>query len=1172
MNFNQLLRLDTPLVIPKEPRGILYQLFDWFRNINQRKLIMRINLIIFMMTLFLLQVSAKTSAQYLTLKKESISLKNLFLEVRKQTGYTVLYETDQISKSRAVSVDFKNVSLWSVLDKVLANTGLEYSVQEKSISIKSKEEGVFDRIKNYINAISVKGRVLDENGDGLPSASVQVKGTKTFTRTDAKGNFSLNAEPGAVLVITYIGYEPYELTVKNEEPLVIKLKLSTQALKDVVVTGIFERSSKTYTGSANTITANDIRKVGNQNILGVLSVLDPAVQIPQDILNGSDPNKVSQLRLRGASSLPTNTQVSALSTSNLRSDKDYYSAYGKRVDDIKNTYTVNPNLPLFVLDGFEVSINQISDLDINMIQSVTILKDASATAIYGSRGANGVIVVERLKSQSGELRFNYKLDLTANLPDLHDYKLLNSKEKLEAEMLAGVYSASGTDNDQNLKMVYNERYKEMLRGRDTYWLSEPLRNTVGQRHGLTMDGGSGNMSYGIDFTYNQNNGVMKGSDRTSYNGSVYLNYRGSKFLLSNRLSVQYTNASNSPWGSFSQYVRMNPYFSPYDENGNINLYLQRPIVGIQGSIYGNIYNPIYNTTLNGKDFSKTRNLINNTALTYNFSRELTLRGRLSVTSQNDDSEIFLPADHTTFKQLNTDIYQRGGYTAGYGKRFMYDANLDLNYNKNFGKSQVYSTFSARINESSNENVMVEVNGLPSALTDYIFYGRKYVGDRPGGSEATLRTLGFLGNINYTYDNRYFADFSYRLDGSSGLGSNKLFAPFWSVGAGWNIHNEAFLSSLKERGIFSQLKLRGSAGLTGAQQFDPYMAYRTYNYFLNEAYGTTIGASLLSIGNENLTWQGTMKYNVGADVAMLNDRLNLNADYYYDYTDKFIADFNLPLSTGFQTYKGNLGSLGSKGWELRASYQMIRSADLNNFGLTLMGNVGNNTSTIKKISNELKAQNEKLVNSTLGAGAPFQRYEEGTSIDAIWVVPSLGIDPATGEELFLKKDGTASFRWDARDMVSAGVSTPKYRGSFGASMNYRGFQLTSYLSYRFGGQQFNQTLLNRIENVNLVDNADRRVLTDRWKNPGDIAYFKSIRINGANTNASSRFVQNDNTLEMTSMSLLYRFDPSKLRSLKLRQLSLGFYMNNLFRISSIAMERGLDYPFARSFSFSIQTGF
>lgn len=1153
MNFNQLFRHGVPLVKP-----------------NQLLRIMK--LIIVIMTVFLLQVSANTNAQNITLKRDRASLKSVLLEIRKQTGYTVLYETEQLDRTTPVTVNFKDIPLKEVLRKILDERDLAFSIEDKAISIKPKEKSLLDKLYDYVVADEIKGRVLDENGIPMPSASVVLKGTKTIARTDQNGAFVIAADKGAVLLVSFIGYDTYEHTVKDKkEPIVIRMKVSTMALKDVVVTGIFERSAKTYTGSANTITANDIRKVGNQNVLGILGVLDPSVQIPQDILNGSDPNKMAQIRLRGTSSLPTNTIVDPLSVDKNRNSKDYYSAYGKRVDEIKNTYTVNPNLPLFVLDGFEVSISQINDLDITMIQSITILKDASATAIYGSRGASGVIVVERVKPKAGELRFNYKLDLTVDLPDLHDYHLLNSREKLEAELRAGVYNTGYTNTDQDLKALYNERYKEVLRGRDTFWPSAPVRNTLSQRHGLTMDGGSERMTYGLDFTYNQNNGVMKGSDRTSYNGGVYLNYRADKFLLSNRLSLQFSNATNSPWGSFSQYVEMNPYFSPYDENGNVVLYLQRKTIARQEEVYGDIYNPVYNTTLNGKDFRKTNNLVNNTALTYNFNKDLSLRGRLSLTSQNDNSEIFLPADHTTFRALGTDIFERGSYTSGFGKMFSYDANIDLNYNRKIGKSQIYSTLSARANENSNENVIVQVNGLPSALTDYIFYGKKYVNDRPSGSEATVRSLGLLGNINYSYDNRYFGDFSYRLDGSSGLGSDKLFAPFWSIGAGWNVHNEAFAKHLRENGTISQLKFRGSVGLTGAQQFDPYMAYRTYNYFLNEAYGSSIGASLLSIGNESLTWQSTMKYNVGTDITLFKNRLQINADYYYDYTDKFIADFNLPLSTGFETYKGNLGSLGSRGWELRTSFQAVTAANFNDFSLMLMGNIGSNNTKVKKISNELKAQNEKLFASTF-TSSPFQKYEEGQSLDAIWVVPSLGIDPATGQELFLKKDGTSTFLWDAKDMVSVGVSNPKYRGSFGATMAYKGLQLTTYFSYRFGGQHFNQTLLDRIENVNLVDNADVRVLTQRWQQPGDIAYFKSIGIQGSQTNASSRFVQDDNTLEMTSLSLLYRVNPSKLKSLKLRNLNFGMYMNNLFRLSSIQMERGIDYPFARSFSLSIQTGF
>ncbi|MBL1408881.1 SusC/RagA family TonB-linked outer membrane protein [Sphingobacterium faecale] len=1144
---------------------------------------------VFLLFIGLSYATANSLAQEVTISKSKLTFKDVFKEIKKQTGYNFLWGAKNVQSSAEILVDVHNLQLGQALTTILKDLPLQYEIVDKTILIKEdRQKRIANNSKNKVissqastgyvveqQTIEVSGTVIDSLKKPISGVSIQLLNAQAkridLTRTDATGKFLFkNVPPGASLLITSLGYKEFRAVAKANMGI-LKLESVSQEIDEIVVTGIFERPAGTYTGAVNTLTAEDIKRVGNQNVLDVLSVLDPGIQMLQDLSNGSDPNKMANMRLRGASSIPTTEDISGLVRSNIRANKDMYNAYDKKVDDIANMYSNNPNLPLFVLDGFEVPLQRINDLDITEVNSITILKDASATAIYGSRGANGVIVVERIKPKEGTMLFGYKTDFTFSYPDLHDYRLLNAREKLEVEKLAGVYTSSNTDNQTGLDMLYNARLKEVLRGRDTYWPSLPLRNSLSQKHRVTMDGGSGVVNYGVDFSYNRNNGAMKGSSRTSYNGGINLSYRGEKIQIQNQLNVQFTDAVNSPWGSFSQYTRMNPYFSPYDENGNIIPQLQGKIVSHQSAIYNNVYNPVFNTSLNGKDFRNTRNLINNTALTYKFKPNLTLRGRLSLTNQSDNSEIFLPAEHTTFKQLGTDLFKRGAYTAGYGKLFSYDANLDLNYNLTIDKHQLFTTLSARANENSNENVMVQVEGLPSALTDFIFYGRKYVNDRPGGSESTIRTVGFLGNANYAYDNRYLLDFSYRLDGSSSVGADRLFAPFWSVGTGWNLHSESFLSGLRQRGAINQLRIRSSIGVTGAQQFDSYMAYRTYNYNLDESYLSNIGANLLNIGNDNLTWQSTRKFNLGLDISTLQNRLHINADYYNDFTDKFIADFSLPLSTGFSTYKGNLGAIKSKGYEVRASYQIIQPLTSKDFGLTLMANLGNNRTIVDKISDEMKAQNEKLQNMT-NEQTPFTRYEEGSSIDAIWVVPSLGIDPTTGQELFLKKDGSATYIWDANDMVSAGVSTPKYRGTFGFNITYYGFQLNAYFSYRQGGQLFNQTLLDKIENVNLVDNADRRVLTDRWKQVGDLAYFKRMEVDGSRTNASSRFVQNDNSLDMTSASLLYRFDDAKVKRFGLRNFNVGFYMNDVFRLSSIKVERGLDYPFARNFSLSLQTSF
>lgn len=1125
---------------------------------------------ILLMLAFIISVNANTNAQTVTLKRDRISVKQLFQEIRRQIGCDIVFESKLINNLPDISIDANATPLASVLRNGLRGSGLDFVIEGKTVSIFPSKTNALSGIQQQQPTL-IKGKVIDETGGTLPDAIIKVKGSDKRFKTNVNGEFSVPANVGDELTFSFIGYSSMTVKIKDLKPLTVKLIGNAVSLGNVVVNGIFERKTSSYTGSAHTLQNKDLQKVSNMNILQALSVLDPAVQIPVDNLNGADPNKAGDIRLRGASSIPTADQLSSVAASTNLTERDMYAAYGKRVDEIKNTYNTNSNLPLFILDGFEVTLSQVTDMDMTMIKSVTILKDASSTAIYGSRGANGVIVIERIQPESSKVLFNYKADLTFNLPDLSDYQLLNAKEKLYAESLAGVYSSTVTAINENLKVLYNDRLREVERGRNFDWLSLPLRNSLTQRHGLTMSGNAANVGYGLDFTYNNNVGVIKGSGRESFNGGVYLNYRGKKFNLNNRTSIQFVNANNSPWGSYSQYVRMNPYFTPYDENGNIALYLQRKTGYGQFNSYGDIFNPVYNTTLNGKDFTKSKTIINNTAFTYNLNDNFSVRARLSLTNVQNDQGVFLPAGHTTYRQQSVSLLSRGGMTMGYGKTFSYDANVDINYNKQIGRHLISSTINTRAYENGYENVIVQVEGMPSSLTDYLFYARTYAGSRPDGSEGKTRTVGFLGNLNYTYDSRYFADFSYRLDGSSSLGSDRPFAPFWSVGAGWNIHNEKFMKDLLSKGMINQIRLRGSVGMTGSQQFDPYMAYRTYNYSLSEAYGVSIGASLLAIGNDRLRWQSTMKHNLGLDLTLLNSRLTFSGDLYYDYTDKFIADFSLPPSTGFSTYKGNLGSIDSRGWEFRASVQAIQSANPRGLSLSLFGNMSHNRTVIKEISAELKAQNDKLA-STTSTWTPFTRYSAGAPINSLWVVPSLGIDPTTGKELYQKQDGTVSYVWDPTDMRNFGVSEPKYRGTFGFSINYLGFQLNSYLSYQFGGQSYNQTLVNRVENVDLVYNADRRVLTDRWTKPGDIAAFKSIAINGSNTNASSRFVQDDRTLTMTSASLLYRINPKYLKFMKVRQLNVGAYTSNLFRISTIKMERGLDYPFAQNLSLSVQASF
>jgi outer membrane receptor protein involved in Fe transport len=350
-----------------------------------------------------------------------------------------------------------------------------------------------------------------------------------------------------------------------------------------------------------------------------------------------------------------------------------------------------------------------------------------------------------------------------------------------------------------------------------------------------------------------------------------------------------------------------------------------------------------------------------------------------------------------------------------------------------------------------------------------------------------------------------------------------------------------------------------------------MARATYNYYLNNWYATGAGAIVNDYGNKNLQWQKTRDYDLGMEIGFLDDRLLIMPRYYYKLTHGLIADVTLPPSTGFSTYKDNIGDMRNAGWELNFQYNVIRAK---NFNLNLTANLVSNKNTIVRISDALKAYNTRVDSAQKdpgNIGAPLLHYQEGQSLNTIYAVRSLGIDPEDGKEIYVKKDGTLTYDWNAQDIVPVGNAEPKVEGYFGASIRYKQFNLNFNFYTRLGGQQYNQTLVDRVENADPRYNVDSRVFDDKWKAPGDLTFYKNIADLGQ-TQVSSRFVQSDNELELESLYLSYDAKKSFYSKLGMESLRFAFTMNDAWRWSSIRQERGIDYPYARSFTFSLMTNF
>lgn len=1090
----------------------------------------------------MLSATAKTIAQeqVISLNLKNVTYLELFNELHRQTGVRFLYSSDQLENLSRIDVVADRKKMREVLEDVLKETSLTCVFEEDMVMLRERQQ-------QQVSELVVKGLVTDTKKQPLPGVTVMIKGTSLGTVTDAEGHYVLTIpqRDELVLVFSFVGMNSREVTYKGEKELNVELEEKIAEMDEVVVTGIFQKSQASFTGSATTVTAKELQQFGNRNLLQSLHNIDPSINIIENNAFGSNPNRLPEVQIRGNSSIPN-------------------------VDELKDQTRVDLNTPLIVLDGFETTLQKLIDINENEVETLTILKDASATAIYGSRGANGVIVITTKKPAMGQLRVSYKGDVNIEIPDLTGYDLLEAREKLELEKRVGLYSKpSNPDQDWRLQRYYSYLLDEVNSGVNTYWLSKPLQTSVGQRHALKVEGGDKSFRYSASLQWNDIRGVMKESYRKTFNGAIQLSYYWKNLKFSNNLMISAGKRQESPYGDFSEYAKMNPYWRTHDENGKI---LKR--LGNSGEIDYDFrwsrlpVNPLYNATLNTYDRGNNTDITNNFMLEWKVLETLDLRGRFGITKNTDETRVFKPADHTDFADYSEDdMFRKGTYAYGISNSFSYEGSLNLAYHQSFGKHLLVAGVDVNLREGRSRSSSFKAEGFTNENFDDISSALQYEKNgKPSGAESTVRSVGFTGNVNYTYDNRYFADLSGRMDGSSQFGSNKRFAPFWAVGIGWNMHNESFL---KEVSWVNMLKLRFSVGTSGSQHFNAYQAIQTYRYFLDDKYYAWNGSSLIAMGNPDLKWQQKRDYNIGLDVKLWDNRITIGGDFYIAKTNDLISTLTLPAANGFTTYIENIGSLKNTGYELRLSAYVLRK-DQMSWSVSLAG-IHNKNKIVEVSQALLDAQNaiesEDLVN-------PNVQFRPGYSSNTIWTVRSAGIDPGTGKEVFISRDGNRTYNWSASDIVATGVSDPKLEGNISSMFRYKGLSLNVSFGYRFGGQIYNSTLANKVEvsKTAIGWNVDARVFHDRWKNIGDQASFKGLD-DFTPTNKTSRFVQDETTFRCQNMTLQYELKSQALNKL----LGIDYCLfsastSDLFYISTVKRERGTSYPFSRQFSLGVNVVF
>lgn len=1098
------------------------------------RILLKLKLTLILLTAVVLQAGATGYAQ-ISINKKSASLESVLSSIRKQSGYDFFYSDAMLKNTKPVSLDVQNASVIEVLNMVLKDQALSYTLDNNTIVLRYKHESSSQQ------QLNVSGRVLDADNKPIPGATVRVKelAKSPIAITDANGVFTIRANEDQSLLISFIGFETQTISLKGKKiPLIVKLKESETTIKNVVITGTgINRKKDSFTGTTATFSGEELKTLGNNNVLQSLRTVDPSFLIIENNLQGSNPNEMPVIEVRGKSSIPSAT--------------------------LRDQFGNDPNQPLFILDGFPTSLQTVVDLDMNRVASVTILKDAASTALYGSQASNGVVVIETIKPKPGELRFSYTQDFRLELPDLSAYNMMNAAEKLEFERLSGRYNGFESNPTQvvYLQDLYASHLAAVKKGVDTYWLNEPLRNGYSTNSSINASGGDAAFLYNVGMNYRLGGGAMKGDGRDSYSGSINLTYRKGKLNLNNITYIRGNKTLSSPYGNFANYVNANPYFV----KNYTDRYLEESRT-TQGSTFY-ITNPLYDATLTQYDKGSSFEIQNNLNANYDLTKDLRLNGGLQISKGSTINQQYRSPEMSAF--INTPALRKGTYNDSRTNTFSYQANVMLTYHRVLASKHIINAnWRNSISNNETQRYSTAAEGFPEGSTGNPKFAYSYVENgNPNASMGIYRALNTTFSLNYSFDNRFLFDAVYRLDGSTAYGRNNQFTPYYSVGLGWNLHNENWV---KASNWINILRLTSNIGITGNQNFAGISSYSIYAFNSNSNYNAFgQGVSLNTLGNPNLEAQKTRQWSSALEFTLFKNRFTGYFNYYNKTTNPLIVPIDLSSSTGVFSYPYNVGALTYNGGEFRLTYFPIYKPEKRvTWSLGLTGH--SYRSKYSKIGNSLAALNKQQENNKT-----LLRYQDGNSAEAIWAIKSLGIDPATGREVFLTKDGQYTFDYNVANIVNVGNSVPLSEGVISSNLRYKNFTFGLAFRYRIGGDNFNTALFNKVENISytgIAYNQDKRALYERWQKPGDIAQFKGIS-QTSTTPISSRFVQKENTISSESLSLGYIVEGKDwLKNMGLRTLNINLYGNDYLYLSTIKRERGINYPFARTIAVSLKAGF
>ena len=920
-----------------------------------------------------------------TVVADNMSTGKVISEIEKQTDYLFVYNVNEVNLKRNVKVNAQNKSVAEVLNKVFEGTDIYYAMEGKNIMLMSKaKDGEVAQQANKVTGI-----VKDTNGEPIIGANVTVKGQSIGTITDIDGRFVLDAPKEAVLQITYIGYVSQEVKVSGKREINVVLKEDTETLDEVVVIGYGTAKKSDLTGATAQIKPEALTSSVVGNALESLQGKAAGVAVFNDNKPGASPS----IRVRGSGSITAS------------------------------------NEPLYVVDGFPLMDGNISDLNPSDIESMEILKDASSTAIYGSRGANGVVMITTKKGKSGTKNLSVNTSVGVQMPG----RLANliSGEDFINFMNAGYKNQGSNIPFSGIPSTYTT---------DTNWEKEILENSsLLQDYSITFDGSSNKTNYMLSTGFYNQEGLLKAQNYQKYTFHGNLQHSFNKWLTVGA-NTQFTYSIQDVFDSalidIYRYGWPTENVKNEDDTYNIssmhNTYILYP------------WNPVLDMNETTTQFTTNR-FLGTLFAEMQLMKDLKYRLNLGVDLKNTRKYNYVGSESAVNKASGL---KGNGYN-NWNKRFSKVMENILTYNHTWNKHRLTATAVYSWQDFTYEDINLSGSGFENDLTGAWSMG---LADKSsvswGTNKYSNKLISFTGRVSYVYDDKYLLTATSRWDGSSRFGANNKWGYFPSVGLGWRLSQESFL---KENKVITNLKIRGSFGITGNQEIGN---YKSLAQLTGSNY--TDGSSVIygfkeSIGNGDLKWERTTQFDLGFDLSLWN-RIDIAFDYYTRNTNDLLYNVPIPSTSGYSSILSNIGKVTNKGWEFSIGGNIMQNKD---FNLYASVNVTYNQNKIKELYggvDEVAVRYE--------AGGLARVLKVGNSVDAIYARHSLGIiktqeqldeykkkvpntaaNAQLGDEMYEDIDGDGSI--SSNDYVCLGSVQPKYFYGLNLSMEYKGFGLSVY---------------------------------------------------------------------------------------------------------------------------------